>query len=204
MPEPLSAREVQTGTDPTVAKQLDTKTPKFEQIQDFYKTVDSLKTGLLTTIRPNIGLVSRSMAVARRNGPDFLFLANHDSQKFQDLNSSSTCQITFQNSSSQDWVSVSGDAVIASNTDARIKELYNKGTSAWFGDLGDGKHDGGPDDPRMALIEVKAKYIVYWKATVGTLGFIKEVGQAALTGQVANTGVTRELHADDIAMMRSG
>ena len=54
----------------------------------------------------------------------------------------------------------------------------------------------------MALIELKAKYISYWKATVGTLGFVKEVVQASWTGQVADTGVQRQLVEEDIEAMR--
>ena len=55
----------------------------------------------------------------------------------------------------------------------------------------------------MTIIELKAKYISYWKATVGTLGFVKEVAQASLTGQVANTGVQRQLVEEDIEAMRT-
>lgn len=54
----------------------------------------------------------------------------------------------------------------------------------------------------MAIIEVKAKYISYWKATVGSLGFLKEVAQASFTGQVANTGVQRQFLEEDIEAMR--
>lgn len=54
----------------------------------------------------------------------------------------------------------------------------------------------------MSLIEVRAKYISYWKATVGTLGFLKEVAQASLTGQVADTGKQRQLVEEDIEAMR--
>ena len=54
----------------------------------------------------------------------------------------------------------------------------------------------------MAIIEFKAKYISYWKATVGTLGFLKEVTQASLTGQVADTGVQRQFLEEDIEAMR--
>ena len=54
----------------------------------------------------------------------------------------------------------------------------------------------------MAIIELKAKYISYWKATVGTLGFVKEVAQASLTGQVANTGSQRQFMQEDIEAMR--
>ena len=65
MPEPLKASEVNSRTDPAVAKQWDDKTPKSQQIEDFYKTVDGMKIGLLTTIREGLGPVSRSMAVAK-------------------------------------------------------------------------------------------------------------------------------------------
>ncbi|CAD6583595.1 MAG: hypothetical protein ASARMPRED_001363 [Alectoria sarmentosa] len=203
MPDPLKASDVESKTDPTVANQWDDQTPKKQQIDDFYKTVDGMKIGLLSTIRDGIGPVARSMAVAKREGPDFLFLANQHSNKFKDLANDKTAHLTFQNSSSQDWVSVTGTVASTSNSDPRIKDLYSKGTSAWFGDLGDGVHDGTADDPRMTIIELKAKYISYWKATVGTLGFVKEVAQASLTGQVANTGVQRQLVEEDIEAMRT-
>ena len=155
--------------------------------------VDKIKIGLLTTTRPNIGPVSRAMATSKRVGPDFLFLANCHSRKFNDIDANPTVQITFQDSSTQDWISITGKAVTASNSDPRIKELYSKPIKAWFGDLGDGKHDGGPEDPRMSLIEVKSSYIAYWKKEVTKLGFAKEIMQSTITGQVAQTGVMREL-----------
>ena len=65
MPEPLKASEVNSQTDPSVAKQWDDETPKKQQIEDFYKIVDGMKIGLLTTIRVGLGPVSRSMVVAK-------------------------------------------------------------------------------------------------------------------------------------------
>ena len=91
-----------------------------------------------------------------------------------------------------------------SNDDPKIKELWSRGVSAWFGDLGDGVHDGTADDPRMSMIEVKSRYVAYWKSTVTSLGFVKEVAQAALTGEVANTGVQRQLTEDDLEHARKG
>ena len=202
MPETLTKAEVDSKTDPSVAKQWDSDTPLPEQIEEFYKTVDGLKIGLMTTIRPDIGPVSRSMAVAKRVGPDFLFLANNHSQKFSDLEHDKTVQVTFQNSSSQDWASISGAATTVSNNDPRIKELYSKTISAWFGDVGDGVHNGTAEDPRMTLIEVKSKYISYWKSTVTSVGFVKEVALGALTGKIANNGVQRQFLESDIQKMR--
>lgn len=203
MPQQLTADEINSKTDPSVSKQYDNDTPKDQQFQEFYKTADSLKACLLTTIRPGIGPVSRSMAVAKRVGPDFLFLANIHSKKFKDLEHSKDVEVTFQNSSTQDWASVTGTATSTSNDDPRIKELYSPIVSAWFGDLGDGVHTGKAEDPRFALIEVKSKYITYWNSTVTSLGFLKEVGLSALTGKVADNGVLRELHEGDINAARA-
>ncbi|KAL9580164.1 MAG: hypothetical protein Q9212_004655 [Teloschistes hypoglaucus] len=202
MVKPLTEEEVNSKTDPSLSKQWDETTPKEEQFQELYKIIDGLKGSLLTTIRPDIGPVSRSMAVAKRVGPDILYLANIHSQKFQDMEKDKTVQVTFQNSSNQDWVSISGTAVTTDNADPRIKQVYSKGVNAWFGDLGDGIHTGMPEDPRMALIEVKANYITYWKTTSSMPGFIKEVAHASLTGQVADTGVNRQLFDKDIQVAR--
>ena len=107
-----------------------------------------------------------------------------------------------EDSSSQNWVSVTGEVAQSSNEDSRIKELYSPMMSAWFGDLKDGTHTGGPEDPRMALIELRPKHIAYWKTTVGKLGFLKEVGQAAMTGSVAENGVNRRFDESVIDGMR--
>ena len=68
--------------------------------------------------------------------------------------------------------------------------------------MGDGVHTGGPEDPRMALIEFKSKYAVYWKSTATKVGFIKEVAQAGMTGKTADTGIQRQLSEEDIKAAR--
>ena len=96
------------------------------------------------------------MAIAKRSGPDFLFLANAHSQKFADIKNSNVSNLYFHGGD-QTWISITGEAVTASSEDPRIKEVHSKAVAAWFGDLGDGVHTGGPEDPRMTLIEVQAK-----------------------------------------------
>lgn len=203
MPDKLTQHEVDSKSDPSVAKQLDEHTPKQQQLDDFYQLADKLKFCLLATQRPDLGTVSRCMAVSKRDGPDFLFLANVHSRKFDDLRHSKEVNISFLDSSSRDWASVTGTATTVDNKDPRIKELYNSGVSAWFGDLGDGVHNGTADDPRMALIEIESRYITYYKTQVGSVGFVKEVAGAALTGRVANTGVIRQLTNEELKNFRN-
>jgi len=202
MPEGLDPKEVNSQTDPSVAKQYDNQTPKDEQFKQLYELIDSRKISMLNTYRPGVGPVGRSMAIAKRVGPDILYLANKHSKKFEDIEQNKEVQITIQDSKTQDWISISGTATTASNDDPRIKELYSPTVSAWFGDLKDGVHDGTWKDPRMSLIEIQSKFIVYWQKEVSSLGFLKEVGTAALTGSVAQTGVLRELGDEDIKRER--
>ena len=158
MPDYLTKEEIDSKTDPSVAKQWDNDVSTEQKFEDFYGICDKLKIGLMGTLRPGIGPVHRSMAVAKRTGPDFLFLSNAHSQKFNDIETNpGAVTITFQNSSNQDWVSITGQAVTSSNDDPRIKEVWSRGASAWFGDLGDGVHTGKPEDPRMKLIEIRSK-----------------------------------------------
>jgi len=203
MPANLTQDEINSQTDPSVAKQYDHETPKDQQFKELYEMIDSQKIGMLNTYRNGVGPTGRSMALAKRAGPDLLFLANAHSKKFDDLKQNKEVQVVFQDTKTQDWISVTGDAVTTANDDPRIKDLYNPSISAWFGDLKDGKHDGTWKDPRMSLIEIKSKYIVYWKKNVSSLGFMKEVGIGALTGSVAQTGIHRELQEDDITAERT-
>jgi len=202
MPEPLTRDEVNSQTDPSIAKQYDNETPKEEQIKDLFNMIDGKKIGMLNTYRNGVGPVGRLMAVGKRSGLDILFLANAQSRKFSDLEKNKEVQVTFQDSKSQDWITISGTATTTSNSDPRIKEIWSHAVKAWFGDLGDGKHDGSAEDPRMTLIEVKPKYVSYYLTKVGLLGYMKEIGTAALTGKVADTGVLRELSEKEIEQAR--
>ena len=202
MPEKLTEHEINSETDPSVQKQYDNETPKDQQWKELYEMIDGKKISILSTYREGVGPVGRSMVIAKRSGPDILYLANKHSRKFSDLDKNKEVQITLQDSKTQDWISISGKATTTSNDDPRIKELYTSTISAWFGDLKDGTHDGTWKDPRMTLIEVKSNYIVYWKKEVSTVGFMKEVGQAALMGSVAQTGAHREFSEKEIQQER--
>ena len=144
--------------------------PMDVQWKDLYEIIDKEKITMLGTYRNGVGPVGRAMAVAKRDGPDILYLANKHSQKFKDLETNKEVNVSFQNSTGQGWVSITGEATSTSNDDPRIKELYTPTISAWFGDLGDGVHDGTDKDPRMAIIAVTSKHINYWKNTKHRFG----------------------------------
>lgn len=55
MPEQLKSHEVESKTDPSVAKQYDTETDKVTQIKDFFSLADDKKIGILNTYRNGVG-----------------------------------------------------------------------------------------------------------------------------------------------------
>ena len=56
MPESLKKEEVNSKTDPSVAKQLDTESSLATKTKDLYEIVDGLKIGILGTYRPGVGV----------------------------------------------------------------------------------------------------------------------------------------------------
>lgn len=209
MAEALQRSEVTSETDPSVAKQFDRETPLSEQIAEFYSFVDGQRICMVGTQRAEsaaatpgaTNTVTRAMAVAKREGPDFHFLCNRHSQKVTDLTrTSDRVNITFLAGSS--WASVSGTAVCAPE-DPKVKEVYSPIVSAWFGDLGDGVHSGGADDPRMCLLTVRPDRIVYYVNTKGKVARMADMATAVATGRVAQTGVLREIVGDAIEGARS-
>lgn len=60
MPSNPSQGEINSQTDPSVAKQYDTETSKVEQITDYFKLVDGMKISMLNTYRNGVGKCSLS------------------------------------------------------------------------------------------------------------------------------------------------
>ena len=93
--------------------------------------------------------------------------------------------------------SVSGTATVSQDRRA-IRELYQPDWKAWFGDQG-GARDGGPDDPRMALILVDvhtASYLVVNKPQP-VVHF--EVAKAMVTGTPPKLGEERHVSRAELS-----
>lgn len=193
---------VSTHEDPSVTKQYDRTTPYADQLRDFYRLVDSHRISLLVTDRGQTqgggGLVSRAMAVSRREACDFQYLCNIHSAKVREMRANPHVNITFfDDGGDLSWASISGVATLSGREDPRVREIYSPVVAAWFGDLGDGVHSGGADDPRMCLVNVKATRISYYLATsTSKVARMAEMAKSVALGKVAQTGVLRELSGD--------
>ena len=144
-------------------KNRDNEVPLEKKLDDLYTLIDGIETAMLTTRRRDGTLVSRAMQTQRRTaGADLWFMTNAETEKFEELAVDPHVNVAYYSDRTREWVSVSGHAILSKDRDL-IDSLYTPDWKAWLGDQGDGKHDGGPHDPRIALILVEAESVVYSK-----------------------------------------
>lgn len=134
-------------------------------------------------------------------GIDLIFHTNTESGKTDEIDSDSNVNISFLNSSGE-WASVSGKAAIITDR-AVVKKYYSSHLKAWVGDLGDGKHDGGPEDPRIGIIKVSAATATYALVRKNAISRGVELAQGVVTGKPASVNKLRELSEQEIATWRS-
>jgi len=202
----MSFSNADTGSkpaDPYKAKNLDQPSLK-EKIEDLSKFQDSCKFGMMTTRDGKTGaLVSRCMALAAKEngGTTLLFHTNTESGKTDELESDSHINISFLNSSGE-WASISGFAKVETDREI-VRKYYSPTLKAWIGDLGDGTHNGGPEDPRIGVIKVDAKTATYAISQVTMLGQAKELVQGVITGEAPKVNKLREISEEEINTYRT-
>jgi general stress protein 26 len=178
MPSRTSAKR----SSPSTVKKLD----------ELYQLIDGIEIAMFTTRRADGHLVSRPMATQERvTGTDLWFVTDVSSSKLDELQSDPHVNLAYYNTKSREWVSVAGTAQVTQDRNL-IKELYKPDWKAWFGDEG-GDMDGGPNDPRLALILVEAHSVEYMVTTKPKPVVLFEVAKGMLTGTPPNVGEQRTL-----------
>jgi len=172
--------------------------PTEKKLAQLYELIDGIETAMLTTRTRDGALVSRPMQTqARRAGTDLWFMTSVDSGKVDELIAEPQVNLGYYKDGTREYVSVSGSAHVTQDK-AMIHQLYKPDWKAWLGDEG-GERDGGPDDPRIALIEVKAESAYYLKSTQPRLIALFSVAKAILTGNPPKAGDMGELDRQALA-----
>jgi general stress protein 26 len=216
----MSFSNTDTGSkpqDPYKEKNKD-ETSLREKIEDLVAFMEKCKFAMMTTRIDSSGLlVSRCMALAAKvqpisspfplhttnpllqesGGIDLLFHTNTESGKTDDLKSDPVTNIAFLNSSGE-WASISGKATISTDR-SLVHKHYSPSLKAWMGDLGDGKHDGGPDDPRIGIIWVKAVTATYAITNQSFMSRGFEIAKGTVTGEAAKVNKLREVSKEELA-----
>jgi len=171
--------------------------PLGKKLKDLYDLIEGIEIAMFTTRRPDGQLVSRPMATqTQAEGTDLWFVTDVESNKLDELEFDPHVNLAYYKDRTREWVSVSGMATISQDRQA-IRELYQKDWRAWFGDQG-GERDGGPEDPRLALVLVDVQSVVYLKVTKPAPVVLFEVAKGMLTGTPPNVGAERRLSGAEV------
>lgn len=167
------------------------------KIEELYELIDGIEIAMFTTRRADGRLVSRPMATQqRREGADLWFVTDVETHKVDELELDDNVNLSYYRDRTKEWVSVSGTARISQDRKL-IRELYRPDWRAWFGKVDDVR-DGGPDDPRLALILVEADSVVYMKQDKPTPVVLFEVAKGMVTGSRPDIGKVRELSGSEL------
>jgi general stress protein 26 len=161
-----------------------------KKLDDLYGLIDGIEVAMFTTRRPDGHLVTRPMQVQERTaGTDLWFVTDVETHKLDELAQDPHVNLGFYNNKSREWVSVSGTAIITQDRDL-VHGLYKPDWKAWFPKVDDVR-DGGPDDPRLALILVEAHSAIYMKTNRPRPVILFEVVKALVTGKAPKIGEER-------------
>jgi general stress protein 26 len=171
--------------------------PLAKKIDELYELIEGIEIAMLTTRRRDGRLVSRPMATQKREpGVDVWFVTDIESAKIDELVADPNVALAYYNVKSWEWVSVSGTATITTDREM-IRQLYEPDWKAWFGDEG-GSRDGGPNDPRFALILVDATSVVYGKRNKPKPLALFEVVKGLVTGSEPDVADVRRISGREL------
>ncbi len=169
-----------------------TSTPTDTKLNELYELVADIKVAMLTTLSTDGQLFSRPMATQERHGiADLWFVTSIETHKVDEIARAPNVNLAYYDDGSKEWVSVSGIATISQDR-VRIRELYQPDWKAWFGDEG-GARDGGPEDPRLALMLVDARSAHYLKSTHSKPRVLFELVRGMVTGTQPEIGREEQL-----------
>lgn len=183
--------------DTTQEKNADNEVPLEKKLDDLYALIDGLETALFTTRRADGQLVSRPMQVQRRTaGTDLWFMTNIESHKLEELATDPHVNCAFYKDRTREWVSISGTARVTQDRQL-IHDMYARDWKMWLGDEG-GARDGGPDDPRIALVLIDAHSVVYSKQNRPTPVVLFEMARGYVTGDQPKVSDLRALDEQEL------
>jgi general stress protein 26 len=147
--------------------------------------INDFSVAMLVTLTGSGGMHARPMALAEVEADGTLwFLTGRHSGKVMELAQDAHVAVTMQSTSK--FVSVSGSAETVEDRD-RVARLWRVEWEVWF--------PGGPKDPDLMLLRVKANAAEYWDNS-GTSGlkYLFEAGKALLTGTRPDVGEDPQIH----------
>ncbi len=177
--------------DPTTEKNTNDDVSVATKLAELHALIDGIEIAMLTTRDADGRLIARPMATQSFDGPaDLWFMTSSETHKVEEIDGDAEVNVSFMNGA-KEWISISGTARLDADRE-RIHELYKPDWKAWFDDRG-GDENGGPDDPRIVLIDVTAYHVTYFKHDRPRPLVLLEIARAAVSRSTPNVGTIRHI-----------
>jgi general stress protein 26 len=196
-------KKISKGKDTSTAadKSTDDNVSPAKKIEELYSLIEGIDIAMMTSRTFDGTLVSRPMATQeKRPRVDFWFVTSTETHKVDEVQAQPEVNLAYYNNKSREWVSVSGTARIVNDRDL-IRTLYEPKWKAWFADEG-GVRNGGPNDPRLVLIEVEAHEATYLKSDAPRAVQLFKVAKALVTGDTPKIGDMRHVGKKELEARR--
>jgi general stress protein 26 len=168
-----------------------------KKLDELHSLIDGIEVAMMTTRRADGYLVSRPMQTQKRDDfADLWFVTNIDTHKLDELARDPHVNLAYYDNKSREWVSVSGTVRVSQHREL-IHRLHKRSWSVWFPDEG-GARDGGPDDPRIAVLMVDAHSVSYMSVDKPKPAVLFEIAKGYVTGENPAIGHVRRLSDQDL------
>lgn len=178
-------------------EEMDREVPLETKVDDLYRLIADIDIAMLTTRRPDGMLVTRPMGTQQQQPvADFWFVTDAGTEKVDELTADPHVSLAYLNAKTSEWVSVSGTVRVSRDRET-IRKLYSDSWKLWFPDEG-GDRDGGPDDPRFALLLVDAVSVVYGKRNKSRPHALIEIARTRVTREMPDLQDIRHVSGGDL------
>jgi general stress protein 26 len=121
-----------------------------------WELIKQMRFAMFTTRHENGHLHSRPMTTQNGKvdeGDALWFFMSRSSEPVADIQASDQVNVAYADPGKDTYVSVSGTAALVDDP-AQKRRLWSRINDAWF--------PGGPDDPDVALVQVRITHAHYW------------------------------------------
>jgi len=155
-----------------------------KDIEKLADIIKDIKIAMLVTQEGEI-LRSRPMATNKIQEDGIIwFFTEKSSSKSQEVNQTSSVNISYADTDKELYVSVSGKASLIDDRQ-KIDELWTPVLKAWF--------PNGKEDPNIALLKIEISQAEYWDAPGNKVIQLVGMLKAAATGKPYEAGTHKKI-----------
>ena len=144
--------------------------------EKLWHLIKDIRFSMFTVRHANGHLHSRPMTTQNTSvdeDSNLWFFMSKGSEPVADLTREASVNVAYADVGADSYVSVSGNAAVVDDL-AKKRQLWSKMAQAWF--------PGGPEDPNLALVQVKISHADYWDVKENKVVQLLKMAHAAVTG----------------------